>query len=382
MEQESPQYIIINACHAIQRHVLRLFPCVTINLHNGIVPRYRGSGNIAAFSEANFEVTGFTIHEVSAEADDDKRLVCRSIDFLQGKMEFCDIDSFVFKSGAQALVDYILAGTGHIESEYENIRNKHYVEPTLTEYYRAEQNYMNSDSADAKSIENEWKSTFYDRAKDTTTSILNKLLWLDENFVFRKDSMLAEEIKNTIKPGSLVLDIGCGDCRYKNFLDNCMYIGVDYTIPFLQYAKEGNRIAAESSRLPFKDKTFDAILCVGLLQLLPSHIATADEIVRVLKPGGVFICNTLRQFSSLELALAKIAFRGRKEERELIKIIAARDYFRKKKADGVMVARRFSRDELGDSFGPELRPDRVIFDGFLKTSLFSREITCIFKAAE
>jgi ubiquinone/menaquinone biosynthesis C-methylase UbiE len=49
---------------------------------------------------------------------------------------------------------------------------------------------------------------------------------------------------------------------------------------------------ASAFRLPFPDRTFDAILCSGALHLFDRPQDALREISRTLQPGGDFICQT------------------------------------------------------------------------------------------
>ena len=45
----------------------------------------------------------------------------------------------------------------------------------------------------------------------------------------------------------------------------------------------------DASHLPFSDKTFDAVTCIEALEFLPDAHLTLEEMVRVLRPGGIFL---------------------------------------------------------------------------------------------
>ncbi len=44
----------------------------------------------------------------------------------------------------------------------------------------------------------------------------------------------------------------------------------------------------DSQKIPFPDDSFDMVIALGLLDLVPDRAKTLDEIQRVLKPGGLF----------------------------------------------------------------------------------------------
>jgi SAM-dependent methyltransferase len=45
----------------------------------------------------------------------------------------------------------------------------------------------------------------------------------------------------------------------------------------------------DASHLPFSDQTFDAVTCIEALEFLPDAHHTLEEMVRVLRPGGIFL---------------------------------------------------------------------------------------------
>lgn len=51
-------------------------------------------------------------------------------------------------------------------------------------------------------------------------------------------------------------------------------------------------ILGNAARLPFRDASFEAVICTGLLEHVPDPFRCAREIARVLKPGGELLCGT------------------------------------------------------------------------------------------
>jgi ubiquinone/menaquinone biosynthesis C-methylase UbiE len=115
------------------------------------------------------------------------------------------------------------------------------------------------------------------------------------------------------RPGErMILDVACGPGLHtkqlgKNLTGDGLAIGLDFSPPMLTRAvadNSGDRIAylrADAHRIPFADNTFDGVVCLAALWLIPDPLPVIDELVRVTKPGGeIGIFATLRtQVSSL-----------------------------------------------------------------------------------
>ena len=101
--------------------------------------------------------------------------------------------------------------------------------------------------------------------------------------------------------GQIVVDVGSGTGRLlPTLLERAgRVIAVDHSERSLDIARrrvpEGaldrlELVAADVRALPLEDASCDRVLCVGVLQHVPSHAArlqAARELLRVLRPGGV-----------------------------------------------------------------------------------------------
>jgi len=121
-----------------------------------------------------------------------------------------------------------------------------------------------------------------------------------------------------LRPGSRVLDLGCGDGRHlrpTRHLEGVTAVGVDLgedevanTALSLRAMDEGHSIAGHAAadagpwlvvrangyRLPFADDSFDCVIASEILEHLHQDDDVLDEIQRVLRPGGIFAASVPR----------------------------------------------------------------------------------------
>jgi SAM-dependent methyltransferase len=99
-------------------------------------------------------------------------------------------------------------------------------------------------------------------------------------------------VQELVPAGSSVLDCGCGiGLLLVDLATTYDAVGVDIANPYLDYCREQGLDARRGwlEKLPFPDSTFDAAVCVDVLEHVLSPQQSADEITRVVKPGGVVV---------------------------------------------------------------------------------------------
>jgi ubiquinone/menaquinone biosynthesis C-methylase UbiE len=100
-----------------------------------------------------------------------------------------------------------------------------------------------------------------------------------------------------------ILDAGCGDGRYTRHIlkradPGAFITGFDLSQRMLKRAarrlKTGRvrHVAADLTRLPYADATFDAVVCGWVLEHLPDPRPGLHELARVLRPGGKLLLMT------------------------------------------------------------------------------------------
>jgi SAM-dependent methyltransferase len=107
-----------------------------------------------------------------------------------------------------------------------------------------------------------------------------------------------------LRAGDLVLDLGAGNGRhaYEAFRRGARVVATDFEHGDMHacralcsaMAEAGEAptgglaagVVGDGARLPFPDATFDRVIAAEVLEHIPDDEAAADEIARVLKPGG------------------------------------------------------------------------------------------------
>jgi SAM-dependent methyltransferase len=99
--------------------------------------------------------------------------------------------------------------------------------------------------------------------------------------------------------GQRILDAGAGELRYRRFCSHLDYVSQD----FAQYDGRGDGIGLQTGSwdqtqldlvcdivdIPVSEASFDAVMCVEVLEHLPDPVLALRELTRILKPGGTLI---------------------------------------------------------------------------------------------
>jgi len=137
--------------------------------------------------------------------------------------------------------------------------------------------------------------------------------WSREGLKRRLETYLKIFKKLNLPKDALILDLGCGAgtyCRAVKKLGYYNIIGLDYSFAVLKKsAKKTNNVSlinADIYNLPFKNQTFNHIVCIGVFQALIDEKAALFEIKRILKKGGILILGILNATEIYYLIRKKI----------------------------------------------------------------------------
>lgn len=119
-----------------------------------------------------------------------------------------------------------------------------------------------------------------------TKNLTTRELWLEKTL-------------SNIPAGGRILDAGAGQLKYKPLCAHLIYVSQD----FAQYNGQGDGkglqtgewdqsrldIISDISQIPEPDASFDAVMCVEVLEHVPYPVDALRELARLLKPGGQLI---------------------------------------------------------------------------------------------
>jgi 2-polyprenyl-6-hydroxyphenyl methylase/3-demethylubiquinone-9 3-methyltransferase len=131
---------------------------------------------------------------------------------------------------------------------------------------------------------------------------------------FRK--VLVERLQH--QPAELgLLDVGCGGGLLAEEFARlgCTVTGVDRSLPTLEAARahaaqsglDIRYLESSAETLPFESASFDVVSCCDVLEHVDDPAHVLGEIARVLRPGGVFLFDTINRTLRSKLVAIKLA---------------------------------------------------------------------------
>lgn len=105
-------------------------------------------------------------------------------------------------------------------------------------------------------------------------------------------------IKDSIPAAERTLDLGCGTGKITKKLKAKIIVGADISFEMIKKAEIKNKIVCSAENLPFKNKSFDLVLSLTMLQDIEDKKRAVNEIKRVC--GKSFIVSILKKNRTME----------------------------------------------------------------------------------
>ena len=105
-----------------------------------------------------------------------------------------------------------------------------------------------------------------------------------------------EETARGIPKGAMVLDAGAGECPHSTLFAHTNYIKLDRAIGDMTWDYSRIDVQGDVCELPFRDRAFDAVVSIQVLEHIKEPHVCVAEMARVLKPGGQLILTTVQDW--------------------------------------------------------------------------------------
>ncbi len=139
-------------------------------------------------------------------------------------------------------------------------------------------------------------------------TILERDVWL------LTDHLKRDHLRQRLPQGARTLEVGCGSAKLSALLaeEGAHITGIDMSWNALQAASKnfitlgvsGTVLQGNAFHLPFESDTYDAVFSTGLLEHFQNPIPVVAEMVRVLRPGGLFFSDVAPlKFSLLRMGM-------------------------------------------------------------------------------
>jgi 2-polyprenyl-6-hydroxyphenyl methylase/3-demethylubiquinone-9 3-methyltransferase len=139
--------------------------------------------------------------------------------------------------------------------------------------------------------------------------------WWREDGAFAALHWLARARGACVPPperdGATLLDVGCGGGLLAPHVSGYRHVGVDLSASALEVAARHGvePVLADVADLPFEDDSFDVVAAGEIFEHVEDLDATVAEAIRVLRPGGLLVCDTLNKTLFARIALVTVAER-------------------------------------------------------------------------
>jgi len=163
-----------------------------------------------------------------------------------------------------------------------------------------------------KTVKNKWDG-FWDNYQAKSVNVMNVEIDTWYKLVWQYSLNFWSDVFNKYSQGKSMLECGAGSAKLSLFMStqgyNCTML--DYSFSGLKLGIDnfnkcnlkGNFIVGDTLKLPFKDDSFHVITSGGLLEHFRDVEQPIEEMIRVIKPGGVFSATIIpAKFSCQKLA--------------------------------------------------------------------------------
>ncbi len=119
----------------------------------------------------------------------------------------------------------------------------------------------------------------------TGQNFLSNYYLLTRTFTFIQKRLLRKVMQRLAPsvPSGQILDVGCGYQPYRSLFGCSQYLGLDLSL------ERRPTVVGDARFLPFKDGTFDGIICSEVIEHVFEKEKVLEEIRRVLRPEGWLI---------------------------------------------------------------------------------------------
>jgi SAM-dependent methyltransferase len=117
--------------------------------------------------------------------------------------------------------------------------------------------------------------------------------WLIDEYI--------KDVSREIPYGSVVLDAGAGNCRYRHFFEERhVYLPIDFCrVDGKSYKRMA--LVSDLCNIGLRDSSVDAAICIEVLEHIREPLLLIRELNRVLKPGGVLYLTCPQNYEEHEI---------------------------------------------------------------------------------
>lgn len=110
-------------------------------------------------------------------------------------------------------------------------------------------------------------------------------------------------------PGAVLVDLGCGGGLLGPYVTGYLHVGVDVTASALQVARRHGAIPVRGDvhHVPLRTSMADVVVAGEIFEHVRDLEAVVAEIARILKTGGVLVCDTIASTGVARTAMVTLA---------------------------------------------------------------------------